>query len=331
MPIRTVVFTGLSKYDGVRQRHLKAREFHQIAGRAGRAGFDDGWRRRRPGARARDREREGAREGRRRPDEAEAGRAQEAAGGLRVVGRADVRPARRLRARAAHLAVQRHALDAAQRHRAPRRPRRGDAQAPAREPRRRAHQAPARTPCDRDLPRAARRRRHRAARRARRGRPHDPPHHRPAADNFALNQPLSPVRPRRARAARPGGADVRARRRLGDRVDAREPSPGHLRADQQGARRGGRGDEGRGHRVRGADGAARRRHASEAARGAARRGVRDLPARPPVGRRLRAEAEVGGARHVRARDELRGVHRVLPARPGPRASCCATSPTPTAP
>jgi len=40
VPIRTVLFTGLSKYDGVTTRHLKAREFHQIAGRAGRAGFD---------------------------------------------------------------------------------------------------------------------------------------------------------------------------------------------------------------------------------------------------------------------------------------------------
>src|SRR3954454_20349134 len=40
VPIRTVVFTGLAKYDGRRQRILKAREFHQIAGRAGRAGFD---------------------------------------------------------------------------------------------------------------------------------------------------------------------------------------------------------------------------------------------------------------------------------------------------
>ncbi|CCH33609.1 DUF3516 domain-containing protein [Actinosynnema sp. NPDC047251] len=40
VPIRTVVFTALSKYDGTRTRHLKAREFHQIAGRAGRAGFD---------------------------------------------------------------------------------------------------------------------------------------------------------------------------------------------------------------------------------------------------------------------------------------------------
>src|SRR4051812_33167573 len=40
VPIRTVVFTGLAKFDGSRQRLLKAREFHQIAGRAGRAGFD---------------------------------------------------------------------------------------------------------------------------------------------------------------------------------------------------------------------------------------------------------------------------------------------------
>jgi hypothetical protein len=40
VPIRTVMFTALSKYDGVRTRHLKAREFHQIAGRAGRAGYD---------------------------------------------------------------------------------------------------------------------------------------------------------------------------------------------------------------------------------------------------------------------------------------------------
>jgi superfamily II RNA helicase len=40
VPIRTVVFTGLTKYDGQKVRLLKAREFHQIAGRAGRAGFD---------------------------------------------------------------------------------------------------------------------------------------------------------------------------------------------------------------------------------------------------------------------------------------------------
>ncbi|WP_435526667.1 DEAD/DEAH box helicase [Microbacterium aurantiacum] len=40
VPIRTVVITALSKYDGTRMRQLSAREFHQVAGRAGRAGYD---------------------------------------------------------------------------------------------------------------------------------------------------------------------------------------------------------------------------------------------------------------------------------------------------
>jgi superfamily II RNA helicase len=40
VPIRTVVFAALSKYDGQRTRQLQVREFLQIAGRAGRAGFD---------------------------------------------------------------------------------------------------------------------------------------------------------------------------------------------------------------------------------------------------------------------------------------------------
>ena len=40
VPIRTVVFTALAKFDGRKTRLLQAREFHQIAGRAGRAGYD---------------------------------------------------------------------------------------------------------------------------------------------------------------------------------------------------------------------------------------------------------------------------------------------------
>ncbi len=40
VPIRSVLITALSKYDGQRTRQLSAREFHQIAGRAGRAGYD---------------------------------------------------------------------------------------------------------------------------------------------------------------------------------------------------------------------------------------------------------------------------------------------------
>jgi hypothetical protein len=40
VPIRTVLFTKLCKFDGEKVRILTARDFHQIAGRAGRKGFD---------------------------------------------------------------------------------------------------------------------------------------------------------------------------------------------------------------------------------------------------------------------------------------------------
>jgi superfamily II RNA helicase len=41
VPIRTVVFTQLWKYDGQKAAILSVRDFRQVAGRAGRAGFDD--------------------------------------------------------------------------------------------------------------------------------------------------------------------------------------------------------------------------------------------------------------------------------------------------
>jgi hypothetical protein len=44
VPIRTVLFTRLCKFDGEKTGLLSARDFHQIAGRAGRKGFDErGW------------------------------------------------------------------------------------------------------------------------------------------------------------------------------------------------------------------------------------------------------------------------------------------------
>jgi superfamily II RNA helicase len=44
VPIRTVLFTRLCKFDGQKTAILTARDFHQIGGRAGRKGFDDrGW------------------------------------------------------------------------------------------------------------------------------------------------------------------------------------------------------------------------------------------------------------------------------------------------
>jgi superfamily II RNA helicase len=41
VPIRTVLFSKLCKFDGQKTAVLSARDFHQIAGRAGRKGFDD--------------------------------------------------------------------------------------------------------------------------------------------------------------------------------------------------------------------------------------------------------------------------------------------------
>lgn len=41
VPIRTVLFTQLCKFDGHETKVLSVRDFHQIAGRAGRKGFDD--------------------------------------------------------------------------------------------------------------------------------------------------------------------------------------------------------------------------------------------------------------------------------------------------
>ncbi|MBR2834086.1 MAG: DUF3516 domain-containing protein [Coriobacteriales bacterium] len=40
VPIHTVLLTQLTKFDGSKMRRLASREFHQIAGRAGRSGFD---------------------------------------------------------------------------------------------------------------------------------------------------------------------------------------------------------------------------------------------------------------------------------------------------
>lgn len=41
VPIRTVLFTQLCRFDGTTTRIMSVRDFHQVAGRAGRKGFDD--------------------------------------------------------------------------------------------------------------------------------------------------------------------------------------------------------------------------------------------------------------------------------------------------
>ena len=92
VPIRTVLFSRLCKFDGQKTAVLSARDFHQIAGRAGRKGFDDlgfvvaqapGARDRQPAPR---REGEGRQEGR----QEEAARAQ-----LRELGPRDLQAADR--------------------------------------------------------------------------------------------------------------------------------------------------------------------------------------------------------------------------------------------
>ncbi len=115
VPIRTVLLTALSKYDGTKNRLLSAREFHQIAGRAGRAGFDTAGTVvvQATGTRHPHRAREGqGRQGGR--QEAPKGGPAAAASRLRLVGAADVQAADRRRTRTADLSVEDHALHAAE-------------------------------------------------------------------------------------------------------------------------------------------------------------------------------------------------------------------------
>ena len=91
------------------------------------------------------------------------------------------------------------------------------------------------------------------------------------------------VRARRGRRARPGVGNLCAGRGFGHRGDPGGPAPDPGRAAEQGQGRGRGRDEGRGHRVRRADGAARRRHLSQAARGAARARLRGRTCRATRG------------------------------------------------
>ena len=117
LPLRTVVLSGLAKYDGTISRLLSARELHQIAGRAGRAGYDSS------GlvvvqAPEHVIENEQAAKkvaGDAAPD-AQA-REVQAAEGLRRLGRGRVRQARRLPARAARVPAPGQPRDPAQRAR----------------------------------------------------------------------------------------------------------------------------------------------------------------------------------------------------------------------
>ncbi|GAB3958011.1 DEAD/DEAH box helicase [Micromonospora vulcania] len=279
VPIRTVLFTGLSKYDGIRTRLLKNREFHQIAGRAGRAGFDTIGRvvvqapehvidNEKALAKAGDDPKKRRKVVRKKPPEGSIGWGQPTFDRLvdaepepltssfqvshsmllNVIGRpGDAFTAMR------HLLTDNHEDAAAQR----RHIRRAIA----------IYRALRAGGVVEELPEPDE-----TGRRIRL-----------TVDlqlDFALNQPLSPWRWPPSSCLTPSLL-VRPGRALGDRVDPRRPPADPLRAAVQGPRRGGRRDEGGGHRVRGPPRTARRGDPPEAARRATGGGVRDVPAGAP--------------------------------------------------
>ena len=312
VPIRTVVFTALAKYDGIRTRHLNAREFHQIAGRAGRAGYDtvgnvvvqapehvvenekalakagDDVKKRRKVVRKKapdgfvswgepthDRLVAAS------PEQLASRFAVSHSMVLNVIGRpGNAFTAMRKLLEDNHEerpAQRRHILRTISIYRA-------------------LLNAGVVERLDRPGP----------------GRPDRAGDRRPAAQLRAQPGALA-VRAGRHRAVGHRVPRLRARRGVRHRVHSGRSEAGAVRAAVQGARRGRGQDEVRGHRVRGADGAAGGRHPPQAAQRAAGGGVHHLPARAPVGGRPRALAQVGGARHVRARDDVRRVRRLLPA------------------
>ena len=313
VPIRTVLFSGLSKYDGTRQRQLQVREFQQIAGRAGRAGYDTighvvveapehDIENARLVRKAGDDPKKLKRVNRKKPPEGFVSWGQGTFEKLST-GTPESLVSRM---RVSHSMV----LDVISRP--------GDARASLE----RLLRESGETEESQDKLLAEVDEIIEALLAGEVVERIDPPDARgpdAAADDRPAGQlraqPAAvPVRGRDAGAARHRVADVRARRGLGDRGDARRPAADRQRAAPSGPRRGDQRDEDGRHRVRRADGAARGDHPPQAARGAAHGGVRDLSWRAPVGRRSRAAAQVGRARDVGAGHDVLRADRRLPAR-----------------
>ena len=338
VPIRTVLFTGLAKFDGNRQRVLRTREFQQIAGRAGRAGYDTaGYVVVQAPEHVIDNERAKAK--------AEAKNAAPGANAKRKSKAQLKKPPEgtvvwteqtydklvRGRPGAADVPDAGRQRDAHQRGH-PRGGRvRGDAPAAAPTTTRSGASSCASRGGRCGWPaRLLRTGRADPARRARRARPPLRAHRRPAAD-FALNQPLAHFALAALDVLDPESEsytlDIVSV--IESVLEAPAPDPDGPAVRRPG--RGGAGDEGRRHRVRGADGAARPDHLAAAARRAARRALRDLPPAAPVAARGRTRAEVGRPGDVGAGDGRSPTSSAATSSPAPRAWCCATSPTPTAP
>ena len=206
VPIRTVVFTGLAKFDGSRQRILKAREFHQIAGRAGRAGFDTaGYVVVQAPEHAIENARAAAKAGDDPKKQRKLQRTKPAEGVVGWTEETFDAPARRA-AGGARLAHARQPRDDPQRHQPARGPGRDAAGADGGQPRGRARPRAARRAGPVAERGAARLRRARGAGRARRARPHAPARARAAGRLRA--QPAARV----VRAGRVRPASTRTRR-----------------------------------------------------------------------------------------------------------------------
>ena len=249
------MLSSLSKYDGRRTRQLQAREFHQIAGRAGRAGYDTAGT---VVVQAPEHEVENVRLlAKAGDDEKKRRRVQRKKAPEGFVSWSKATHDRLLAAApeplGSHFRVS--PLDAAQRHRPARGRLRRDALAADRQPRTARGAAAARPVGHPGLPGAAGRRGDPAARRARRHRPAGAAHRGPAAE-LRAQPPAVDVRAGRHRAARPGVRHLRPGRAVGDRGHPGGSAPGALRPGVQGPRRGGRAAQGRGGGVRGADGPA---------------------------------------------------------------------------
>ena len=240
VPIRTVVFSALSKYDGTRTRLLNAREFHQIAGRAGRAGYDTAGT---VVVQAPEHEVENLKQFAKVADDPKKRRKlvrRKVPEGMVPWSESTMT---RLIEADPRAADEQHAGvdgDDPRRRRPARRPVRRDAPAAHREPRAAQAAAPAHPRGGRHRPLAAAGRRPGAARRSPSRRAALPADRRPAAR--LRPQPAAvDVRARRGRRARPDVGNLCAGRGFGDRGDPRGPPPDPGRAAEQGQGRGGGG------------------------------------------------------------------------------------------
>ena len=314
VPIRTVVFSALSKYDGTRTRLLSAREFHQIAGRAGRAGYDTAGT---VVVQAPDHEVENLKQFAKVADDPKKRRKlvrRKVPEGMvpwsestmtRLVEAAPEPLTSNMRVSTAMI------LDVVDRP--------GDPFVAMRrlltenhEPRKRQLQhIREAVGIARSLLQAG------VLERLDEPEP-DGRRYRLTVDlppDFALNQPLSTFALAAVDVLDPASETYALD--VVSVIEATLEDPRQILAAQLNKARGEAvaADEGRGHRVRRADGAARRRHLSQAARGAARPRLRGVPAEQPVGRRRAAVAEVRRARDVGAGVHLPGVRQRLRADP----------------